>query len=344
MSLQKTIAKVIMKLPDSWLVKMAGGQPLEIEGRVLEPQLQLMAWNGRNAPKLYELPVEQAQAGVIEILNGIAAPLEPGVTSENFTIPGPDHNEIPVRLYRPPVQDAAAPLMVYYHMGGGVILDLDVCHAFCSIISKTVGCPVLSVDYRLAPQHKFPAGINDCIAAYEWALRHSGQYGAPEGVAAIGGDSMGGNFSAIISQEMMRQQKPLPALQLLIYPATDLVEDYPSKKSFGETFTLSTEVMDWFMDHYLPKGQDRGDPLISPAQTGHLDGLPPAIVITAGHDPLVDEGDAYARHLEEAGVSVLHKRYDALAHGFTAYTDLSPGSRKACLEIAGMVREVYATL
>ena len=344
MSLQKTIAKVIMKLPDSWLVKMAGGQPLEIEGRVLEPQLQLMAWNGRNAPKLYELPVEQAQAGVIEILNGIAAPLEPGVTSEDFTIPGPDHNEIPVRLYRPPVQDAAAPLMVYYHMGGGVILDLEACHAFCSIISKTVGCPVLSVDYRLAPQHKFPAGINDCIAAYEWALRHSGQYGAPEGVAAIGGDSMGGNFSAIISQEMMRQQKPLPALQLLIYPATDLVEDYPSKKSFGETFTLSTEVMDWFMDHYLPNGQDRGDPLISPAQTGHLDGLPPAIVITAGHDPLVDEGDAYARHLEEAGVSVLHKRYDALAHGFTAYTDLSPGSRKACLEIAGMVREVYATL
>ena len=344
MSLQSMVAKLIMKLPDSWLVKMAGGEPLEIEGRVLEPQLQLMAWNARNAPSALDLPIETAQAAAIEFFKEFAAAPEPGVTFEDFTIPGPDHNEIPVRLYRPPTQDPEAPLMVYYHMGGGVVLDLDACHAFCTILSKIVGCPVLSVDYRLAPQHKFPAGINDCIAAYEWALRNSGRYGAPEGVAAIGGDSMGGNFSAIISQEMIREQKPIPALQLLIYPATDLVGEYPSRETFGNTFSLTMEMMDWMMGHYLPEGHDRADPMVSPAQNGHLDGLPPAIVITAGHDPLVDEGDAYARHLDQAGVPVMHKRYDSLAHGFTAHTDLSPGSRAACFEIAGMVRDMYAKL
>ena len=182
------------------------------------------------------------------------------------------------------------------------------------------------------------------MAAYEWALRNAGKYGAPEGVAAVGGDSMGGNFSAIVAQEMKRQEKPIPAMQLLIYPAVDLVDEFPSRKDFAGTFSLSTDTMNWFMQQYLPEGFDMSDRLLSPGQTGDLTDLPPAIVITAGHDPLCDEGDDYALRLGRAGVYVKHKRYDTLAHAFTAFTDFSPGSRKACLEIAGMVNDMYARL
>ncbi|CAN0531160.1 unnamed protein product, partial [Laminaria digitata] len=252
MSLQQIITKFIFKLPDGLLVRMAGGKPVEVRGRVLEPQLQLVAWNGRNAPPMSTLEPEVVQAAVKEQLAMLEAPLEPGVTTENFTIPGPDRNEIPVRLYKPSGQDSSVPLLVYYHMGGGVVGDLETCNAWCSILASVTKGPVLSVDYRLAPQHKFPAGIDDCIAAYEWGVRNAGKYGAPEGMAAVGGDSMGGNFSAIISQEMQREHKPLPVYQLLIYPAVDMVEEFPSRTEFGATFSLSTDTMHWFTEQYLP--------------------------------------------------------------------------------------------
>ena len=344
MSLQQLITKFIFKLPDGLLVRMAGGKPVEVRGRVLEPQLQLVAWNGRNAPPMSSLDAETVQAAVRDQLAMMAAPLEPGVSTEDFTIPGPDRNEIPVRLYKPAGQDATVPLLVYYHMGGGVVGDLETCHAWCSILASVARGPVLSVDYRLAPQHKFPAGIDDAIAAYEWGVRHAGDYGAPEGMAAVGGDSMGGNFSAIIAQEMQREHKPLPVYQLLIYPAVDMVEELPSKTEFGETFSLSTDTMNWFMEQYLPDDFDMADPLLSPGQTAELDGLPPAILITAGHDPLCDEGDEYAKRLGKAGVPVVHKRYDTLPHAFTAFTGFSPGSRKACLEIASMVKDLVSKL
>jgi acetyl esterase/lipase len=344
MSLQQLITKFIFKLPDGLLVRMAGGKPVEARGRVLEPQLQLVAWNGRNAPPMSSLEPEVVQAAVKEQLAMLEAPLEPGVTTEDFTIPGPDRNDIPVRLYTPTEQDSSVPLLVYYHMGGGVVGDLETCNAWCSILACVTKGPVLSVDYRLAPQNKFPAGIDDCIAAYEWGVRNAGKYGAPEGVAAVGGDSMGGNFSAIISQEMQREHKPLPVYQLLIYPAVDMVEEFPSRTEFGETFSLSTDTMNWFMDQYLPADFNMADPLLSPGQTAELDSLPPAIVITAGHDPLCDEGDDYAKRLDKAGVKTIHKRYDTLPHAFTAFTGFSPGSRKACLEIANMVKDLVSKL
>ena len=344
MSLQTLIAKTMMKLPGSILVKLSGGKPITIEGRILEPQLQAMAWNGRNAPPFSSLDPVTAQAAAIEQLALIADTPEPDVALEDFAIAGPDGNQIPVRLYRPPVQDPSAPMMVFYHQGGGVIGDLETSHVFCSMIAKAASCPLISVDYRLAPQHKYPAGLEDCITAYEWALRNAEDYGAPGGRAAIGGDSMGGYFSAIISQEMKRAHKPVPALQLLVYPALDTEKFYPSKTTFGETFSLSSDTMDWFMDQYVPEGMDRKQVRLAPGREGDLSGLPPAIIATAGFDPLVDEGDEYAQRLEAAGVDVIHKRYDSLAHAFTAFTAMSPGSKAACLEIAGFVREMYSRL
>lgn len=265
-----------------------------------------------------------------------------GVGWSDTEIPSSGRHKIPVRIYRPDNQDPKAPMMVYYHFGGGVIGDLETCHVFCTILADRARCPVLSVDYRLAPEHKFPAGLNDCIDAYEWALRNASKHGAPAGAATIGGDSMGGNFAAIVAQEMMRERKPMPLLQLLIYPATELEDEFPSYAAYGETYPLSADTMRWFMEQYLPNGQNKADVRLSPARETRLEGLPEAIIVTAGFDPLVDDGAAYAELLRRSDVDVTYKCYDSLAHGFTAFTGVVPEARRACEEIADMVAAAYS--
>jgi len=341
MSLQGTIAKLILALPDKWLLKLSGGQPHIVDGRTLDLHLQFLMHSGRKNPQIHTLGVQGARDAANGAISMLKAKPEPGIAISDSTIASEDGHRIPIRIYRPEEQNPRAPLMVYYHQGGGVVGDLDWPNAFCSMISKAAGCPVISVDYRLAPEHKFPKGLEDCITAYEWGLRNAESLGAPSGMAAIGGDSMGGNFSAIIAQEMQRQQKPAPELQLLIYPATNIDAEFPSRTVHGATFTLTTETMNWFMAEYLPETAKPDDLLISPALEVNLSGLPPAIVVTAGFDPLVDEGDSYARKLDDAGVEVMHKRYDSLAHGFTAFTRASPGADAACREIAIMVHDMY---
>ena len=344
MSLHATIAKLLLKLPASWKIKMAGGAPLELGGRTLDPNLQFITHGASKQPPMSSLDPEVAQAAALEGIAMFASAPEPGVTWEDTTISASEGHAIPVRIYRPAEQDPKAPMLAYWHMGGGVVLNVDACHAFCTMISKIAKCPIVSVDYRLAPQHKFPAGLEDCITAYEWALKNAESYGAPAGRAAVGGDSMGGNFSAIIAQEATRRGMPQPDLQLLIYPATDLVSEFPSATTYGETYPLSTDTMQWFMAQYLPAEFDRANVLLSPAQETRLEGLPPAIIATAGFDPLVDDGAAYADKLRAAGIDVTFKCYDHLAHGFTAFTDVVPAAREACLEIAGMVRDMYVKL
>lgn len=267
---------------------------------------------------------------------------EPGVGWEDFTIPAADDRQLPVRMYRPQQQSPDAPMMVFFHFGGGVIGDLETCHAFCTMIASIAHCPVLSVEYRLAPEHKWPAGLEDCELAYDWALKSASQYGAPAGEAAIGGDSMGGNFAAILAQEARRNGWPAPRLQLLIYPAIDISEATDSHTTFGNTYPLSTETMEWFMGHYVPEGANRADLRLSPGQETDLTELAPAIVVTAGFDPLVDEGAGYAKRLKSAGVDTVYRCYDSLAHGFTAFTGVSPAADAACREIAGMVAKVYS--
>ncbi|WP_084399204.1 alpha/beta hydrolase [Henriciella aquimarina] len=342
MSLQVTIAKLLLKLPGNLLYKLGGGKPVEINGRVMDPQFQFIAHGAKNQPPMSSMPAADARAASAMGLEMFADEPVSGVEWRNQDIPSDGKHSIPVRIYQPNNQDPKAPVMVYYHFGGGVIGDLETCHVFCTILAKRVRCPIVSVDYRLAPEHKFPAGLNDCIDAYEWALRNAASLGAPAGVATMGGDSMGGNFTAIVTQEMMRERKPKPLLQLLIYPATELENEFPSYTAFGETYPLSADTMRWFMEQYLPEGQDRSDVRLSPARETRLEDLPPAIIVTAGFDPLVDDGAAYAELLRRSGVDVTYKCYDGLAHGFTAFTGVVKEARKACEEIAGMVADAYA--
>lgn len=344
MSLQATIAKLLLRLPAGWKVKMAGGEPVVIGGRTLDPNFQFIAHGAAKQPPMSSLTPQQAREGSAAGLAMFADKPEPGVNWDDFNIAGREGQDLPVRLYRPREQDPTAPILVYFHFGGGVIGDLDTCHVFCTMLASRVKCPVLSVDYRLGPEHKYPAALHDCEDAYLWALNHAETYGAPAGRASIGGDSMGGHLSAVLSQQLRKEGKPAPDLQLLIYPATDLVNEFPSTTLYGETYPLSTDTMNWFMGHFLGEDVDRNDPVISPGLNPDLNALPPAIVVTAGFDPLVDHGSTYARQLEQAGNEVSYKCYDRLAHGFTAFTGVVPAARQACLEVADQVRVAYSKL
>lgn len=344
MSVQNTIARLLLKLPEGALRAMSGGAPVEIGGRVLDPRFQFLAHAAARRPAPTAAPAaEDARAqtrALVELAGGAA---EPGVSWADQPIPL-DGRVIPARLYRPSRLRPDAVLMVFYHFGGGVVGDLETCHAFCTILAGTIGAPVLSVDYRLAPEHPWPAGLQDALDAFLWARQNAGRLGGRPGAAAVGGDSMGGNFAAIIAQEMARMNQPQPFLQLLIYPATDLAAAGGSMEQHAESFPLTAATMAFFMANYLPPDADLNDPRLSPLKAADLEGLAPALVFTAGFDPLRDQGRIYADRLEAARVNVLYRCFDSLAHGFTAFTGVVPAADAACRHIAADTVRAYAAL
>ncbi len=230
-------------------------------------------------------------------------------------IPGPA-GEIPVRIYTP--EGAAAKgVLVYFHGGGWVIGDIGTHDDVCRSLAKGAGCVVVSVDYRLAPEHKFPAGPEDCYAAVKWVAQNATALGVDANRIAVGGDSAGGNLAAVIAQMARDRGGPKIAFQLLIYPATDWSKESASQREFTQDgYILSRGDMVWFYDHYMTSAADKTNPYFSPACAKSLAGLPPAFVLTAAIDPLRDEGEAYAEALRKAGVAVTAKRYPGVCHGF----------------------------
>ncbi|CAN7548423.1 alpha/beta hydrolase [Phenylobacterium sp. LjRoot164] len=337
-NVQRALARTLLSLPAPILRLMSGGAAVYRGGRTLDPRFQFMAAQAARMPAMTALSPEEARRTTAEGGKVYGGRPEPGVRVEPLTIPGGERG-IPARLYRPEQQDPAAPAIVFAHFGGGVIGDLDTSHAFCGILAKVARAPVVSVEYRLAPEHRFPAGLEDVLAAYRHVRDNAAQFGAPAGQAMIGGDSMGGNFAAVVCQELARADEPQPALQLLIYPCVDVASQTASMTTYAEAFPLSRATMDWFMGHYMGPDADPADPRLSPIRQDDLAGLAPAVVVTAGFDPLVDQGEAYARRLRAAGVPVVYRCYDAMAHGFTAFTGVVPCADVACREIAGLVRE-----
>lgn len=228
------------------------------------------------------------------------------------TIPGPG-GDLPVRIYTPVLATEGAPqaCLVWYHGGGWVIGDLDTTDGVCRALCGRAAATVISVDYRLAPEHPYPAALDDAEAAFDWVRDHAEDlYLAPDRIA-VGGDSAGGNLAALVAQSRRGQV----AFQLLIYPATDLTNSHPSHEENAEGYLLTRDHMVWFTQHYLGD-HDRTDPRVSPLHAGDLSGVAPAFVLTAEFDPLRDEGEAYAARLEDAGVEVAARRYDGMIHAF----------------------------
>jgi acetyl esterase/lipase len=195
------------------------------------------------------------------------------------------------------------------------------------------------VDYRLAPEHRFPIALEEVLAAFRQVRDQAARFGAPAGHAAIAGDSMGGNFAAAACQALRAAGEPQPAFQLLIYPCTDVASESASMTTYADAYPLDRATMDWFMGHYLGPQDDPADLRLSPLRAIDVSGLAPAVIATAGFDPLLDQGEAYARALQTAGVPVVYRCYDSLAHGFVAFAGAVPAADVACREIAGLARE-----
>lgn len=337
--LRKALVHLALSRSDEALLKASGGEPRTVRGMTLDPRMQFLEAQARQRAVPWEnMTPEMLRAGEQQGSELFGGGKVGSVRTEKVYVTGRSHS-VPCRLYLPTVRDNSAALMVYLHFGGGVIGSLESCHRLCGLIAKEAGAPVLSVDYRLAPEFKYPLGLEDCLAAYSWAVDNAARYGAPVGKAAIGGDSMGGLFAAIVAQEM-RRTKP-PVLQLLIYPGIDFVSDTPSMHDFADAWPLTAETLDFFVKHYLPEGADPSDPRVSPGRTQDLRGLAPALIYAAGFDMLLDQGAAYGERLQEAGVKVSYTRFDSLPHGFVAFPSATPAAEAAIRQIA---RETAAAL
>jgi acetyl esterase len=248
------------------------------------------------------------------------------------TIDGPG-GPLRLRIYRTTRAEpgASAPLVVFFHGGGWVIGDLDTHDGTCRILCRSTGAVVVSVDYRLAPEHRFPAAVEDCIAATSWVADHADELGGDPGRLGLAGDSAGGNLAAVVAQHAQRRGAPAIAAQALVYPGVDFTEVRPSVVANGEGYLLTAESMRWFAAQYLGD-HDPADPRASPL-LGDLAGLPPAVVAVAEFDPLHDEGVAYATALTDVGVTVRLLDFDGLVHGFMGLGAVSPASARARDEV-----------
>jgi acetyl esterase len=332
-------AKVIPWIPTVAKRALVRGRSVIIDGNTLDPTLQLML-SGLHAVGIDGLVVDDDAAASRAQLHQNMQEL-PGpqihVEARDMSIPGPA-GEIPARNYRP-AGDAAAPLLVFYHGGGWVIGDLDTHDALCRLTCRDAGIHVLSIDYRLAPEHPAPAAIDDAFAAFEWAYEHADELGAIPGRVAVGGDSVGGNLAAVVCQLARDKGGPTPVLQWLIYPRTDFTARTRSLSLFARGFALTKRDMDWFESQYLRgSGIDRADPRVSPLLAESLSGLAPALIAIAGFDPLRDEGESYAVALRAAGTAVDLRSMGSLTHGFANLFQLGDGSATGTSELISALR------
>jgi acetyl esterase len=308
----------------------------------LDPQvravLELVVRSGR--PAYHQLSPKEARQLFRETrLAATPTPPEIGLV-QNLTADGP-LGPIPLRLYRPIGVPASAPLpaLVFFHGGGWVIGDLETHDVLCRQLTAEAGVSVVAVDYRLAPEHKFPAAVDDAWAATRWIVAHAAELGVDPGRLAVGGDSAGGNLATVVALLARDQGGLALASQILLYPVTDLAAETASYREFCDGYLLTRESMCWFKDHYVSTEAEAADWRASPLRARSLAGLPPALIVTAGFDPLRDEGQAYAERLRDAGVRVDYLCYGGMIHGFVPMGRLIDTGNRAVSHIASFLRQ-----
>jgi len=306
----------------------------------LDPQAQalldLVAAFGM--PALSTLSVEDARKALVQMGELSGPEPEPVAKVEDRLIPDPA-GQIPVRVYTPQ-GSGSLPVLVWFHGGGFALGSIEIVDEFCRALTNAAGCITVSVDYRLAPEHKFPAAVDDCYTATKWVAENANATGSDPTRIAVGGDSAGGNLAAVVA--LMARDRGTPPLvyQLLVYPVTNFAFDTPSHREYADGYFLTKDDMTWFCNLYLRSEADSHNPYASPLQAQDLRGLPPALVITGEFDPLRDEGEAYAARMREAGVPVACKRYSGMIHGFLSMP-LDQG-KKARQEAAAGLRSSFA--
>jgi acetyl esterase len=303
-----------------------------------EYQAMLIQMASQEGPAITDLTPLEARA-----VYRLMRPLNPDVAVASVVdrrVPGPA-GEIPVRIYTPP-GTGPFPVYVNLHGGGWVIGDLETSDAACRDICRTAACIVVSVDYRLAPEHPFPAAVEDSYAATEWVASHMAEIGG-NGRLAIGGESAGGNLATVVCQRARDEAGPQIHFQLLLYPVTDCDLDRGSYRENGQGYLLEAATMRWFWDHYCPNPADRKTAAASPLHADHLADLPPALIVTAEFDPLRDEGEAYAAAITAAGGRAEALRFDGLVHDFFATAQVFQSSRNAFEQVCRKLRDALAS-
>ena len=302
----------------------------------LDPQAKafLEQMEQAGAPTLEQLSVEENRATMHGYIP-LAGPPEEVANVENVSIPV-DGGEIGLRIYTP-VGNGPFPVFVYFHGGGWVVGDLDVVDPTMRAVTNASSCLVVSVDYRMAPEYPFPVAPEDCYTATNWVAQNIATYHGDPSNIAVGGDSAGGNLAAVVSLLAKERGGPAISYQILVYPATDFSFDTESHRENGEGYLLTKAAMEWFANHYIQE-EDKTSPLAAPLRAADVSGLPPALVITAEFDPLRDEGEAYAKKLQDAGVQVELTRYNGMIHGFFWMSGIMEQGRKAIEQVSNTLK------
>jgi acetyl esterase len=307
----------------------------------LDPQCrlildQLAAGGG---PPMEQLTAQEIRADRIahaDVFAALAGPLQEVARVEDLTIPGPAQ-PIPIRVYWPET-GIKLPALVYYHGGGWVFGSLDGVDRSCRALANASGCVLVSVDYRLAPEHKFPAAVEDADAAVRYIAEHAAKFDIDPNRIAVGGDSAGGNLAAVVCLIARDRGGPKITFELLVYPVTDYDDDRASSHEFAQGYLLTRAAMDYFWGHYLAEPSDGRNPHASPIQAESLAGLPTALVITAECDPIRDQGEAYAQRLRDSGVPVSVKRYEGAIHAFFNMGGVVDSGRQAIADAGAALR------
>lgn len=318
----------------------------------LHPQVRAMRERLRrdNVPHLTTLTIEQARAADLAAVVAGAGNAEPVGEVTEVTIPGPAVSGpavsrpalgLRLRVYRP-AGTGPWPVLVYFFGGGWSLGTLDTCDGICRMLTNAARCVTVSVGYRLAPEHKFPAAVQDCYTGTAWAASHARELGGDPARLAVGGDSSGGNLAAAVSLMARERRWPSIAHQLLVYPNTDYQACTPSMRDISDEYFFNPASVRWYWGLYLATPADGASPLASPLRAADLTGLPAATVITAEYDPLRDEGEAYAEKLTKAGVPAEVIRYDGMIHGFFTMVGVLDTARIAVLDAAQRLRQAFA--
>ncbi len=307
----------------------------------LDPQMKAILDKAAAAggAAFHELSVEKVR----EAIRGGSAKgaREPVAHVEDRRISGPA-GEIPVRIYRP-AADAPLPAVVFFHGGGWVAGDLNTHDVICRLLTNAARCVVVSVDYRLAPEHRFPASPDDCYAATVWTANKAPAIGADSSRLAVAGASAGGTLATVVAMMARDRRGPRLACQILWYPPIDPAMDTPSHRDYptGAYYFLSRADMEWFWNHYLSSERDRANPYCCPSVAKDLSGLPPGLIVTAECDPLRDEAEEYAARLKRSGVAVKCTRYEGVTHGFTGMAMILDQGRQSIMEAAAVLHEAF---
>jgi len=310
----------------------------------LDPQARALldAAKASGAPEMWELTPDQARAEYLRRAERVRADVDI-YRVEDRQIPGPVQ-PIKVRIYTPQAnqEQASLPVLVWYHGGGFVIGDLDSHDSACRALANQSECLVVAVDYRLAPEHKFPGAVEDCEAALHWVAAHATELGGDPGRIAVGGDSAGGNLAAVVALLAREKGGPKLCFQLLIYPCVAPEPETSSHHQFAEGYLLTRKTITWFFKQYLRSSKDTLDPRYAPLEEKDLSSLPPSLVIVAGFDPLRDEGVDYAKALIDAGNKVTLSNYEGMIHGFYLMGGMIDKANQAIEESARHLKEAFA--